>query len=106
MRKSVGVSGLVLVLSATAFGGENPLVGTWKLKSFVREVLSTGERYNPMGEHPNGYLSFSADGRMYTIIKGDNRITQHDAAPTDDKRVMLDRTMSAVAGTYTLDAEK
>lgn len=107
MRKIAGVSGLVLVLSATvAFAGENPLLGTWRLKSFVREVLATGERYNPMGEHPNGYLSFSPDGRMYTIITGDNRITPHDAAPTDDERVMLHRTMSAVAGTYTVDAEK
>jgi hypothetical protein len=70
MRKIAGVSGLV----ATAFGGEKPLLGTWKLKSFVREVLATRERYNPMGEHPNGYLSFSPDGRMYTIITGDNRI--------------------------------
>jgi Lipocalin-like domain len=53
---------LIVVSAATA--GENPLLGTWKLKSYVREVAATGERYNERGEHPNGYLSYSADGRM------------------------------------------
>ena len=41
MAKAVGI----------ALAGENPVLGTWKLKSFVREVLATGERYNQMGEH-------------------------------------------------------
>ena len=73
--KKIGVSGLVLVLSVgIALAGENPVLGTWKLKSFVREVLATGERYNQMGEHPQGYLSYSPDGRMYAIITWDNRI--------------------------------
>ncbi len=59
-----------------------------------------------MGEHPDGYLSYSPDGRMYAIITGDNRIKPHDVAPTDEERVKLHRTMIAYAGTYTVDAEK
>jgi hypothetical protein len=43
------------------------------LKSFVREVAATGERYNERGEHPNGYLGYAADGRLYAIITWDNR---------------------------------
>jgi len=31
---------------------DNPVVGTWRLKSFVREIVGTGERYNQLGEHP------------------------------------------------------
>jgi Lipocalin-like domain len=57
--------------STIALAGENPLLGTWKLKSWVREVTATGEEFNQMGEHPNGYLSYSADGRMYAIITAD-----------------------------------
>ncbi len=107
MKRGVGVFGLVLILSATiASAGENPVLGTWKLKSFVREVSATGERYNQAGEHPNGYLSYSSDGRMYAIITWDNRIKPHDVAPTDEERAKLHRTLAAYAGTYTLDAEK
>jgi hypothetical protein len=107
MKRVIGVSGLMLVLSASlASAGENPVLGTWKLKSFVREVSATGERYNQMGEHPTGYLSYSSDGRMYAIITGDHRIKPHDVAPTDEDRAKLHRTLTAYAGTYTLDVEK
>lgn len=107
MNKIAGVSGLVPVPSVTvAFAGENPVLGTWRLKSFVWEVLATGERYNQMGEHPQGTLSYSPDGRMCAIITWDNRIKPHDVVPTDEDRTELHRTMVAYAGTYTLDAEK
>jgi hypothetical protein len=107
MRKIASVLGLVLVLSVTvAFAGENTVLGTWKLKSFVREVTATGEKYNQMGEHPNGYLSYSADGRMYAIITMDNRIKPLDANPTDEQRVKLHQTLQAYAGTYTVQPDK
>ena len=64
-----GLFALLLILAATAaHSADNPLLGTWKLKSYVREVAATGERYNERGEHPNGYLGYAADGRMYAII--------------------------------------
>jgi hypothetical protein len=37
---------LAVMAPAAAVAEENPLLGTWKLKSFVREVAGTGERYN------------------------------------------------------------
>jgi lipocalin-like protein len=76
-----------------ALAGENPLLGTWKLKSFVREVAATGERFNQIGEHPSGYLSYSHDGRMYAIIMFDNRAKPHEVNPTNEERVELHRTM-------------
>jgi len=59
-----------------------------------------------MGEHPNGYLSYSSDGRMYAIITGDNRIKPHDVAPSDEERAKLHRTLTAYAGTYTVETDK
>jgi hypothetical protein len=107
MRKTAGISGLLLVLSVTVtFATENPLLGTWKLKAFVREVLATGERYNQRGEHPQGFISYSADGRMYAMIVSDNRINPHNVVPTDEQRAKLHETMIAYAGAYTLDGER
>jgi len=107
MKRIVGITGAVFVLSATIVtADENPILGTWKVKSFVREVSATGERYNVFGEHPNGYLSYSSDGRMSEIVVADNRVKPHGVAPTDEEAVKLQRTMLAYAGTYTLDAEK
>jgi len=96
---------LSLSRGSLMLAGETTLLGTWKLKSFVFE-LPTGERFDVFGEHPDGYLSYSPDGRMYAILAADNRIKPHDVAPADEERVKLHQTMSAYAGTYTLDGRR
>jgi hypothetical protein len=107
MNKRAAFIALMLLLSPTiALADENPVLGTWKLKSWVREVMATGEKFNQMGEHPNGYLSYSADGRMYAIITADNRTKPSEANPTAEERGKLHQTMSAYAGTYTVQADK
>jgi hypothetical protein len=73
---------------------ENPVLGTWKLKSAVREVVATGEKFNQYGEHPSGYLSYSADGRMYAIGTSDSRVKPGNANPVDGERVKLHQTIA------------
>ncbi len=47
MNMGAAFTGLMLLLSSTiVLAGENPVLGTWKLKSFVREVMATGEKIN------------------------------------------------------------
>jgi hypothetical protein len=102
------------VVTALAFllvptGGlaeDSPVVGTWRLKSFVREIVGTGERYNQLGEHPQGFLGYSSDGRMYAILVAGDRIKPYEEAPTDEERVKLHKSMIAYAGTYTIDGGK
>ena len=75
MNMRAAFTDLMQLLSSTiALGGENPVLGTWKLKSFVRELPGTSEKVNQLGEHPDGYISYSADGRMYTIATSDSRV--------------------------------
>jgi hypothetical protein len=108
MKGRATLIGLMLLLSPTiALAGEKPILGTWKLKSMFREVVATGEKLTTiLGERPNGYLSYSADGRMYAILTADNRIKPHEANPTDEQRVKLHQSMFAYAGTYTVYADK
>jgi hypothetical protein len=82
------------------------VLGTWKLVSYVREVLDSNERFNQFGEDPAGYLGYAADGRMYAIFVRQDRITPGDVVPTDEEGVKLLGTMVAYAGTFTLDTEK
>lgn len=108
MKRLVALTGITLFLSPTIAGlaGENPILGTWKLKSYVREVAVTGEKINQLGEHPDGYLSYSADGRMYAIGTSNNRVKPRNVNPDDEERVKLHQTMFAFAGTYTLEGVK
>ena len=92
--------------STIAVAGDNPVLGTWKLKSIIHEVTATGEKIHEFGEHPSGYISYSADGRMYAIGTADNRVKPLAANPTDEQRVKLHQTMFAYAGTYTLEGDK
>jgi hypothetical protein len=90
---------------AAGLADRNPLLGTWKLKSYVA-TTDAGEKSMPYGVHPSGYLSYSAEGRMQVVGTSDGRIAPHTAAPTDDERVMLYDTMFAYAGTYEVEAGK
>jgi len=88
MNMRLAFTGLMLLLSSTiTLAGDNPLLGTWKLKSIAHEVTATGEKINEFGEHPSGYISYSADGRMYAIGTADNRVKPLAANPTDEQRV-------------------
>ena len=89
-----------------ASAAENPILDTWKLHSLVFEATGTGQRSSPFGDHPDGYLSYSSDGRMYAIGVVEDRPKPRDLVPTDEEKVELQGSMFAYAGTYTADGEK
>jgi len=99
------MSGSARSESIAGVASESPLLGTWKLKSYV-VTKSTGERSAPYGEHPSGYLIYSAHGRMQTIGTSSGRRMPRHLALTDDEHVALHRTMFAYAGTYSVEAGK
>jgi hypothetical protein len=82
------------------------VLGTWRLQSYVREVLETGERYNQFGNEPDGYIGYASDNRMYAIFTRGDRITPADVVPTEEEGVQLLGTMVAYAGTFTLEPGK
>jgi hypothetical protein len=69
MRPFLGVA-LIALLPSVAIAGDAPIVGTWKIQSFVREVIAIGERQNEFGEKPSGYISYQPDGRMFAMLCG------------------------------------
>jgi Lipocalin-like domain len=84
----------------------NPLLGTWKLRSFTTEFLDTGQKVEPYGAHPSGYLSYGADCRMYGIVVGEGRKPPAGADPTDLEKIELFSGMGAYAGSYTIEGDK
>jgi hypothetical protein len=96
----------LFAVPAVGLSEDNPVIGTWKLKSFVRELAGTGERYNQLGEHPNGFIGYSRDGRMYAILVAGDRVKPRGDAATDEERVQLYNSMIGYAGTYTIDGDK
>ncbi len=84
---------------------ENPLLGTWKLTAY-EVITDAGEKSTPYGEHPTGYLSYWADGRMQVIGTANGRKLPQHHAPTDAEQVALYNTMFAYGGAYSVEPGK
>ena len=83
----------VLCLSTLARADGNALLGTWQLKSFVREVTGTG------------YISYSPDGRVIVFfVSADQPRPRNE--PTDEERIKLHKSMLAYGGTYDVSPGK
>ena len=78
------------------------VLGTWKLRSYEREETASGRRHDQFGAHPDGYLGYAPDGRMYAIFIRQDRAAPRDVVPTEEEGVQLLGSMVAYAGTYTL----
>ena len=107
LRKAVSLLlGLLLVLfvSASALAADE-LYGTWKLVSWKRTIVSTGETSDVFGKAPKGYIMYGRDGRVLCIIT-DKRPNIPDVTKMTDKdRVELYKTIIAYGGTYTFDGK-
>jgi len=69
------LGGFVSLFSARAStASPDSIVGTWQLRSLVREVIATGQRQDTLGEKPDGYVSYSSDGRTMVAYVGSYRI--------------------------------
>jgi hypothetical protein len=110
-RISIASGAALLLLSGTSLAQQHlactgPQLGTWKLQSFKTEYQDTGQKVEPYGAHPAGYLSYGPDCRMYAIIVRENRKAPAGIVPTDAEKTELFGGLLAYAGTYTIDRDK
>jgi hypothetical protein len=78
------------------------LLGIWKIVSVVSEDQVTGEREPVLGVSLAGYLIFTPEGRMMTIVTGEDR----KEAKNDEDRGDLFKSMVAYTGAYHLEGDK
>jgi hypothetical protein len=97
---------ILIMMTLPAHAAEHAITGTWKIASFVREVIATGERQNEFGDKPEGYISYQADGRMFAMLVGSNRARPAGSTPTDEEKVRLFGTLIAYSGAYLVEGDK
>ncbi len=78
------------------------VVGLWKLVAYEVEVQATGEKAPVMGQHPTGYVNFSADGRVFFILTGEGRMAPKSA----EDRANLLGTLIAYTGLYRVEGDR
>ena len=83
------------------------LYGTWRLVSWTRELVDTGERSDMLGKAPHGFLAYGRDGRMMGMIVRENRPKPADLAKlTDPERAELFKSMIAYGGTFKVEGSR
>lgn len=97
---------LVLLLAATSAlaqsDGSRNVVGTWKLVSFVNEFQDGSERGAAYGKRPTGYIIFTPEGRMMSIVEAEGR----KSPQTDEDRAAAFRTLISYTGAYRFEGDK
>jgi hypothetical protein len=106
MQRCFFVLLLILFANANASADPKDLIGTWRLKTFVREVAGTGERHDQLGSHPYGVLTYFEGGRVYVLFTASGRKAAAGMSATDVEAAQLFRTMLAYAGHYRADDAK
>ena len=97
-----------IALSALGIGSAasaQDLVGSWKLTAFYQKVVATGEKRYPFSEKVVGRAIYAKEGTFCTMSTAAAR-KQAAAAPTDDERVGLFKSMYAYCGTYKVEGSK
>lgn len=77
------------------------LVGTWKLASWVTQVIGEDSR-EPYGPNPKGRLVITREGHWIVIITAANR---QSSKTTDEKAALLD-SLLAYSGKYRIVGNK
>ena len=78
------------------------LIGTWKLVSCVLEDVETKQQKTVWGEHPNGYIVITPEGRWIVIQTAEGRKVPQN----DEDRVGAFKSLLAYSGKYRTEGRK
>ena len=81
-------------------------LGTWALQSYTSQVVETGEKRYPLGEHPSGFLTYGTDCRMTAVLVRGQRATPSGAVATEAEKAQLYDGLMAYSGAYTVDGDR
>lgn len=77
-------------------------IGTWKLTSWLIQVVGEQQATEPLEPNPRARLVITSDGYMSAIIAAANR----KPATNNDERAALLNSMLAYTGKYVVEGDK
>lgn len=82
------------------------VVGTWRMLSWKRRLVGSGDESDALGPSPFGYLSYSPDGRVMVFVLKSGRPRPQGQTPTAEEKIALFDTLFAYVGSYTVEGER
>ncbi len=82
------------------------LIGSWRMESWTRTDVETGESVDVLGADPVGYIAYHADGRMMAAVYARGRLAPKAGGWEDAERVALYDSMMSYVAAYTLEEDR
>lgn len=82
---------------------QQELVGTWRMLSWRRRVVATGEESDALGPNPFGYINYAPDGRLMVLVLKSGRPRPQGRTPTTEEEIALFDTLFAYVGSYAVE---
>lgn len=82
------------------------IIGTWRMLSWKRVLVGSGEESDAFGRNPFGYINYSPDGRVMVFVLKSERPRPKSSLPTNEEKLALFDTLFAYVGTYTVERDR
>lgn len=82
------------------------LIGSWKMQSWTRQSVKTGEITDALGPEPIGYIAYHADGRMMASVFRRDRPNSDRNGWTESEKAQLFDDMLAYVASYSLEEDR
>jgi len=95
------------VIASASMAADNSVVGTWLLQSWISTDSESGAVVNVFGEHPTGYLIYTAGGHMAVVLMtaGRDKLSGDRYNSPVEERARAFSTHVAYSGTYEVTSE-
>ncbi|MFD1797265.1 lipocalin-like domain-containing protein [Paracoccus aurantiacus] len=82
------------------------IIGSWRMESWTRTSVATGETTDALGPSPIGYIAYHPDGRMMATVFKADRLAPNDDGWTEAEKAQLFDSMLAYVASYHLDGDR
>jgi hypothetical protein len=82
------------------------ILGTWRMLSWKRILVASGEESDALGPDPFGYINYSPDGRLMVFVLKSGRPKPKSNPPTPAEKIALFDSLFAYVGTYSVEADR
>lgn len=82
------------------------LVGTWRMLSWKRVLVPSGEESDALGPSPFGYINYAPDGRLMVFVLKSDRPKPRSIPFSPQDKIALFDSMFAYVGSYEVQADK
>ena len=82
------------------------ILGTWRMLSWTRRLVASGEESDALGPNPFGYINYAPDGRVMVFVLRSGRPRPSSNLPSEAEKVALFDSMFAYVGRYEVEANR